>query len=144
MKKLVSLLSFVLLFSTLSFASASDYRVSDNEIDALFSAATEVSMFSVMDQNTQALPDLALPTIETDDSTDAVIAWVICWVVGGFGIHRHYLGTKPSMWAIYTFTCGGIFGIVPFVDFWVLLINGIINKDLGKYRDNENFFMWGS
>ncbi|HQB78543.1 MAG TPA: NINE protein [Tenuifilaceae bacterium] len=62
--------------------------------------------------------------------------------VGGFGIHRHYLGTKGSMWAIYFFTCGGIFGIVPMVDWIVILVDGILNKNIDKYTNNEKFFMW--
>ena len=68
-------------------------------------------------------------------------AFAICWVVGHFGIHRRYLGTKSSMWAIYTFTCGGIFGIVPMVD-WVVLLIGAANNNIRPYVNNKNFFMW--
>jgi hypothetical protein len=52
------------------------------------------------------------------------------------------LGTKGSMWAIYTFTCGGIFGVVPLVDFFVLIADGIVKENISKYENNESFFMW--
>jgi TM2 domain-containing membrane protein YozV len=69
------------------------------------------------------------------------VSFALCWVVGGFGVHRHYMGTKSSMWAIYTFTCGGIFGIVTFVD-WIVLLIGAIDGDISKYVNNNSFFMW--
>jgi TM2 domain-containing membrane protein YozV len=89
-------------------------------------------------------PGTSSPTFITNErvNNDALISWIICWVVGEFGVHRHYLGTKPTMWAIYTFTVCGIFGIVPFVDWWVLLIDGIINDNISPYQNNEKFFMW--
>ena len=94
-----------------------------------------------MAQSGVNLPNGVL-TFQDDTTTKVLISWIVCWVIGGFGIHRYVLGTKPSMWAIYTFTVCGIFGIVPFVDFWVLLIDGLILQNGDKYIDNEKFFMW--
>jgi len=45
------------------------------------------------------------------------------------------------MWALYTFTCGGIFGIIPLVD-WIMLLIGIIENNIGSYENNTNFIMW--
>jgi uncharacterized membrane protein len=39
----------------------------------------------------------------------------------------------------YILTCGGIFGIVPLVDFIVLIIN---IDNISKYVNNPKFFMW--
>ena len=46
------------------------------------------------------------------------------------------------MWALYTFTFGGIFGIVPFVDFIVMLIDLVEDNGFGAYYGNTKFFMW--
>ena len=139
MKKKRLLLGFLAVVLTLS-VFGNNYRVDDRQLDAIFNNCTEISLinFNFM------TPGTSSPTFisNTNASNEAIISWVICWVVGGFGIHRHYLGTKPTMWAVYTFTVCGIFGIVPFIDWWVLLIDGIINDNIGAYQNNEKFFMW--
>ena len=45
------------------------------------------------------------------------------------------------MWAIYTFTFCGIFGIVPFVD-WVMLLIGVVDDNISQYIGNTRFIMW--
>lgn len=136
MKRILVVLGLLVGFS---FASqANSYQVNDAAIDNLFANSTEimVSSFNNLNPTGDALP------VILEKENEAIIATIICWVVGGFGIHRHYLGTKKYMWAIYTFTGCGIFGIVPFVDFWVLLIDGVIQENVSKYQNNEKFFMW--
>ena len=131
------LFASVLIFSAAFSSFSSNYKVNDVAVDNLLANATEVSVIDMMGisaANTSASATLA--------SKDAVVATVVCFFVGGFGIHRHYLGTKGSMWAIYTFTCGGIFGIVPLVDFFVLIADGIVKENISKYEGNESFFMW--
>jgi hypothetical protein len=44
-------------------------------------------------------------------------------------------------WVGYILTCGGIFGIVPFVD-WIVLLIGLVEDDISKYVNNPKFFMW--
>ncbi|MDY0199784.1 MAG: TM2 domain-containing protein [Tenuifilaceae bacterium] len=135
MKKVlfVSVLVFCAVFSSYS----SNYKVSDVAVDNLFANATEVSVVDMT--GSFAMGSSATATFV---EKDPVVATIICFFVGGFGVHRHYLGTKGGMWAIYTFTCGGIFGVVPLVDFFVLIIDGIAKEGIGKYVDNEKFFMW--
>ena len=70
-----------------------------------------------------------------------LVAFLLCFFLGGFGVHRHYLGTRPGMWAIYTFTFGGLFGIVPLID-WVMLLIGLVDDDISPYVGNTKFFMW--
>jgi hypothetical protein len=141
MNKLFFVLVAILMSAGTLLANDS-YKLNDEKVDGLFSAATETSM-SVMDVNLMGT-DMAVNTVAGSESTGKVIiAVVVDWFVGGFGIHRYVLGTKGSMWAIYTFTVCGIFGIVPFVDFWVLLIDGAILGHGDKYMDNNKFFMWG-
>lgn len=57
---------------------------------------------------------------------------------GVIGLHRIYLGTKPYVPLIYIGTLGGGFGILPFIDFWVILLD----KDIEHYRENSHIFMW--
>lgn len=56
-------------------------------------------------------------------------------LVGG---HRIYLGTSPIVPIVYIATLGGCFGILPFIDFVVILIN----KDVKEYINNPKIFMW--
>ena len=67
------------------------------------------------------------------------MALVLDFFLGGLGIHRFYLGTEVMTGIGYILTCGGIFGIVPLVDFIVLIIN---IDNISKYVNNPKFFMW--
>ncbi len=57
---------------------------------------------------------------------------------GIIGLHRIYLGTKPYVPLMYIATIGGAFGILPFVDFWVILFD----KEFERFQHNEKIFMW--
>lgn len=57
---------------------------------------------------------------------------------GVIGLHRIYLGTKPYVPLIYIGSLGGGFGILPFIDFWVILLD----KDIDRYKENSHVFMW--
>ena len=57
---------------------------------------------------------------------------------GIVGLHRIYLGCAPYIPVAYIASLGGIFGILPFVDCCVLLIE----KDLDKYINSKKIFMW--
>lgn len=59
---------------------------------------------------------------------------------GIIGLHRVYLGTKPYVPLVYIATIGGAVGIVPFIDFIVLLLE----KDISKYENNPNIIMWAN
>ncbi|MEO8760078.1 MAG: hypothetical protein ABI448_04255 [Bacteroidia bacterium] len=57
---------------------------------------------------------------------------------GVIGVHRIILGTKPYVPLIYIATFGGGFGVLPFIDFWVI----ILDKDINHYKENSHVFMW--
>jgi TM2 domain-containing membrane protein YozV len=57
---------------------------------------------------------------------------------GIVGLHRIYLGTAPYVPVAYIASLGGIFGILPFIDFCVL----ILDKEVDRYIDNKKVFMW--
>jgi TM2 domain-containing membrane protein YozV len=57
---------------------------------------------------------------------------------GIIGLHRIYLGTKPYVPLAYIASLGGEIGIIPFIDFVVLLTT----KDVKKFQENANLIMW--
>ena len=135
MKKLVLIIAAV--FGMAIAANAANYKVDNNAIDALIENAEEVFTLEVA----EAAPLAAnLPSVSQKEVQPAVTL-VLNFLLGEFGIHRHYMGTAPAMWAIYTFTFFGIFGIVPTVDL-VMLVIGTINNDISRYIGNRKFFMW--
>lgn len=57
---------------------------------------------------------------------------------GFMGAHRVMLGTKPWIPVVYMATFGGCFGVLPTIDFFVLLFT----KDIKQYENNPQLFMW--
>lgn len=70
-----------------------------------------------------------------------LIAALLAFPLGVFGLHRIYLGTSPQVPFIYIVTIGGAFGILPFIDFVMILLSK--NKDFhSTYTGNHHLFMW--
>jgi TM2 domain-containing membrane protein YozV len=136
MKKTIFLsLVFVMTVLCSYNAAASGYTVNDNLIDNMFIATPETVNVVFINLDLTANSTSLLPAAEKD----AIVAIVLDFFLGGFGVHRFYLGTEVLTGVGYILTCGGIFGIVPLVDFVVLIIE---NKDISKYVNNPKFFMW--
>ncbi len=57
---------------------------------------------------------------------------------GFMGAHRVMLGTKPWVPIVYAATFGGCFGVLPLIDFFVI----ILSKDIEQYENNPHVFMW--
>lgn len=68
--------------------------------------------------------------------TAAVLAFPIPF--GIVGLHRIYLGTAPYVPVVYVASLGGVLGILPFIDFCVL----ILDKEADRYLNNKKVFMW--
>ena len=128
--------SLIAILAITVSANAANYTVNDDAIDALIEASAEVSPLSLM-------PEAPVPAAASfsSGSKSPIASFLLCTFLGGFGVHRHYMGTRPWMWAIYTFTFGGIFGVIPLVD-WVMLIVGIVDDDISEYCGNTKFIMW--
>jgi TM2 domain-containing membrane protein YozV len=58
--------------------------------------------------------------------------------LGFLGAHRIVLGTKPWVPIVYVATFGGCFGLLPLVDFCVIMFSDTIEQ----YENNPNIFMW--
>ncbi|MCW3084832.1 MAG: hypothetical protein JWP12_2198 [Bacteroidetes bacterium] len=57
---------------------------------------------------------------------------------GFMGAHRVMLGCKPWIPVVYVATFGGCFGLLPLIDFCVILCS----KDIKQYENNPHIFMW--
>jgi TM2 domain-containing membrane protein YozV len=68
--------------------------------------------------------------------TAAVLAFPLPF--GIVGLHRIYLGTKAYVPVVYISTVGGCFGILPMIDFFVILFD----KDTEQFVNNPHVFMW--
>lgn len=136
MKKII-ILSLILSMTALcSYATpSSGYTANDKLIDQMLTKATETVNITFTDLS---LGDMT-GTATAGGTKNAGVALVLDFFLGGLGIHRFYLGTEVMTGIGYILTCGGIFGIVPLVDFIVLIIN---IDDISKYVNNPKFFMW--
>ena len=52
-----------------------------------------------------------------------IVAILLCFFLGGLGIHHAYLDAGTGIIFKYCITCGGIFGVLPLIDFITLLIS---------------------
>jgi hypothetical protein len=150
MKKLLSLFAGLFLVTTLSFAG--NYQVNDEKIDGLFEQSTEQSILEVYNNDDissiQTLNFASSPTSinAMDKGTLAFILLTVGWFtgIGGiiplFGIHRIVMGSKGKIALIYCVTIAGIFGIVPLIDWIMLLINLIKGDGAGTFENNDKFF----
>ncbi|MCD6019315.1 MAG: hypothetical protein K0S53_2436 [Bacteroidetes bacterium] len=68
--------------------------------------------------------------------TAAVLAFPFPF--GMVGLHRIYLGTKPYVPVAYIASLGGVFGILPFIDFCAITFD----KNFDQYKNNGKVFMW--
>jgi TM2 domain-containing membrane protein YozV len=145
MKKILlfCLLTVAALTTRAADVSADVYTINDQQVEQLIAQSEDVSLATVSTsllESQQMTAGVTNPT-RVKASKDFTTALLLNFFLGGFGIHRLYLGTKTFTWVGYILTCGGIFGIVPLVDFITL----IINKDaMSKYEDNPKFFMWAN
>jgi hypothetical protein len=54
------------------------------------------------------------------------------------GLHRVYLGTSPHVPVVYMATLGGALGILPFIDFCLL----IHTSNVDAYSNRNRVFIW--
>ena len=68
--------------------------------------------------------------------TAAVLAFPFPF--GIVALHRIYLGCQPHVPVVYIGSFGGVFCVLPFIDFVFLLSD----KDIDKYNNKPGVFMW--
>lgn len=139
MKKVFLIVLLSVCFLSVKQANASSYTINVQAVDQLFDQAIETSMISITNAELGSVGSNVSANLMPSGDKNAVVAIVLDFFLGGLGIHRFYLGTETLTGIGYILTCGGIFGIVPLIDFIVLIID---NQDISKYVDNPKFFMW--
>ncbi|MDT3365847.1 MAG: TM2 domain-containing protein [Bacteroidota bacterium] len=136
MKKLLIVL--VAVFAFAATASAASYKLDDAAIDQVIENATEISTADMMAE----MGTTTMAGAQMRSGNNPAVVLVLNWFLGWVGLHRHYMGTRPFMWAIYLVTFGGIFGIVPFVDFIFEVVALIDDGGIDQFCGNTSFFMW--
>jgi TM2 domain-containing membrane protein YozV len=81
---------------------------------------------------------LAASDVQQISENRRAVAIILNITLGMLGVHRLYLGTKPWVPAVYLFTFGGGFFMLPFVD----LVFLIANKDISRFENNPRVLMW--
>ncbi len=141
MKKILLFCFLTAAALTTRAADVSAYVIDDQQVEQLMAQSDDISMAAVTTdllQSEQLTAGLT-GTARVKANKEFVPAILLNFFLGGLGIHRLYLGTETLTWVGYILTCGGIFGIVPLVDFIVLIIH---NDNISPYVDNPKFFMW--
>ena len=142
MKKIIFSLFAVLALGFSAMADNGDaYTIDDNAIDQVFAEAAEMP---ISDMTLFSTDGITMPSTAnlTSASVNPWAAFIICWFLGPFGIHRHYMGTSQPMWLYYTLTsCLGVGFIVVTVD-WIVLLIGAVQGDISEYCNNDQFLMW--
>ncbi len=136
MKKMLffSLIIVLTVFCS-SAVNATGYTADDNQIDQLFSRAPESVNVLFSDLTAGGY---STTSFQASDKS-APVALLLDFFLGGLGVHRFYLGTEVMTGIGYILTCGGFFGVMPLIDFIVIIIN---IEDISQYVDNPKFFMW--
>jgi TM2 domain-containing membrane protein YozV len=67
-----------------------------------------------------------------------VTAAILTLTLGMLGVHRIYLGTAPYIPAVYLFTFGGGFFVLPIIDLVMILST----NDISKFENNNKLLMW--
>lgn len=76
-------------------------------------------------------------TIQRTENPRLVSA-ALALTLGPFGVHRMYLGTDVRVPVFYTLSLGGGIGVLPAVDFLILLFT----KDIERFYGHEGVFLW--
>jgi len=92
-------------------------------------------------RSNEAEPNSPFSILHSPLEKDPTIAWLISFPAGMLGMHRVYLGTDAKTVLLYIVTAGGFLGIVPMMD-WILLLRAIQNGDVSRYVGNRRFIMW--
>lgn len=129
MKKIM--IALVAMLALTFSANAANYSLDESAINEMFAEATVSTSVE-----SQGILD------GVDGQTRTLIAAVLEFTgLPGLGIHRLVLGTEPINVLWYFITFGGIFYIVPTIDFIVELID-LLTGSGTTYLNNPNFIMW--
>jgi TM2 domain-containing membrane protein YozV len=139
-KSVVSIILTAFIIFRFGFTSSANVSsVKTNELivlaeDTLVNACDEPQLKQI---DSVGNSEISLPKIKNKKRLRAAIM-AFPFPFGFMGAHRVLLGTKPWVPIVYVATFGGCFGLIPLIDFCVI----IFSKDFEQYENNPNVFMW--
>lgn len=133
--KLFLTLTLALCFITL--AQATEKQVEHHEAVTLESVESAPMTRKAVRQERrmQKFEKLIAKYASARDEGRVVAAALFAFFLGGLGIHRVYLGGTPLLILGYLFTFGGLFGILPLIDFIRIVAVGTEH-----YEGNDRLF----
>lgn len=138
MKKVLLVSLFALFVCTTQSFATSAYTIDDSAVEAVFDNSVNVMNIDASNfDNSMVLENAAM----LKEGKSPIVAFVLAWILGPIAIHRVYLGGTPLLVLGYIVTIFGIFGLVPFID-WIVLLVDVFRDDLGKHEGSDAFFMW--
>ncbi len=119
-------------------------KASNSQLDAVLNTFKQL----VINESELATQEVKLPsekkikliallqsaTVENKKVTAAILTLTL----GMLGVHRIYLGTAPYIPAVYLFTFGGGFFVLPIIDLVMILTT----NDIAKFENNNKILMW--
>lgn len=98
------------------------------------------STFEINSQNSERPSPIIRMLRTKHQRSKKLIAAVLAFPLpfGIVGLHRIYLGSAPYVPVAYIASLGGVFGVLPFIDFCVILAA----KKTDSWVNNDKIFMW--
>ena len=115
--------------------AASEFKVDESSLDALFEQSKDVSATYTTDFIT-----LSGTSSELDAQGGKTVGGYLvrCFFCGGIALHRSYMGGEGLWWKYFCIPIAG--QVAALVDFWWVVIAG--DDALKKYSGNDAFFVW--
>ena len=131
------LLIFLIVFTERLFASSSSDKIMLKVILRENSELTEEIMFQNLDLRPNPLKQLFRQQ-EKKNRKVACAIMAFPFPFGIVGLHRIYMGTAPYVPIVYIGTLGGALGVLPMIDFIVILCK----KNPEQFFGDRRVFMW--
>lgn len=148
MKKLWFFMGAAVLMMWGGAAKATDAFVLEEDVDALFAQAEEVTTVAL--SSVSAMKDAFAGISASEESLSimpgggdksVVIAFILCWFFGGLGIHRIYLDGPFIL--VLGYACIPIAGsIAACHDWWALLFKLIGGEGIDHWIGCKRLFVW--
>jgi len=141
---LYTIRSFVVIILMFVFTNSLKARFACKELIFIHNSDTLVALIETtteLDLNDITRPSPLFKRFHTKQSKNKKITATLLafpFPFGIVGLHRIYLGTAPYVPVVYIASLGGAFGVLPLVDFFVLLLD----KNIDRFADNNKVFMW--
>jgi TM2 domain-containing membrane protein YozV len=136
-KFLLSHFFFLIILISVSKANTSQSDILLAEFNQITTNQSEPAAEELIIPSAKKIKLIALlqnATVENKKVTAAILTLTL----GMLGVHRIYLGTAPYIPAVYLFTFGGGFFVLPIIDLVMILTT----NDITKFENNNKVLMW--